>query len=260
MPERDKLPVVVTRPLAQAAPLAERLKQAGRDCVLFPLLDIVPLDDDSALRAELARLNRYALVAFVSPNAIEAVFARAPQWPPEVALAVMGQGSRDTLARFGLDQTNARIYSPRDPVRTDSTTLLEVLDLAALRGRDVLIVRGTDGREFLADALREAGVQVTQVAAYRREPPALTPALADTLRDLLDRRHDWVVTSSEALRHALQLAREAGGDALVAKMLQQRLVVSHVRIAQTASALGFADVMQTASGDEALTGALQYRP
>src|SRR4051794_35899816 len=58
-------PVVITRPAPQAASLAERLTALGREAVVFPLLDIQPLPDQSALRAALADVSGYALVAFV---------------------------------------------------------------------------------------------------------------------------------------------------------------------------------------------------
>ena len=111
--------------------------------------------------------------------------------------------------------------------------------------------------------------------AYRRSVPALTAALAATLRRLLARRNDWVITSSEALRglmlllEALDRAAPADGAAAqagaapasaVVKMQQQHLIVPHARIAQTASGLGFTRLTLTGSGDERVLAALQSRP
>jgi uroporphyrinogen-III synthase len=257
MPDTGLPPVVVTRPLAQAAPLADAIAARGRRAEIFPLLDILPLDDDAPLRAELARLADYALVAFVSPNAIAAAFAQLDAWPAGPAIAVMGQGSRESLQPYAIPAQTA-IYVPTHPQQTDSTTLLAELDLPALRGRRALIVRGTDGREFLADALREAGVDVAQVAAYRRAAPAFTPALGARLAQLVDAGADWIVTSSQALRIALELADNAGGPALVAKLQRQHLLLPHARIAESARELGFTHLTRTASGDSALLAALQY--
>jgi len=249
--------VVITRPLAQAAPLAQRVTALGRETVLFPLLEIHPLPDTTPLRAALDDVHNYALAAFVSPNAIDATFALLTAWPREVPLAIMGEGSRAALARHGVTPDNATIFSPRDTGRTDSQTLLAALDLPALRGKQVLILRGETGRELLADALRAAGVGVTQVAAYRRCAPVLDPARRVELAALLDHADDWIVTSSEALQVLMQMTAEVGGAAGVAKMQQQRLIVPHVRIQETAAALGFARVTLTASGDEGLLAALQ---
>jgi uroporphyrinogen-III synthase len=248
--------VVITRPLAQAESLAQAVAALGRTPVLLPLLEIAPLADQSGLQAALAGLDQYALVAFVSPNAIDAAFGHIQKWPRQVALAVLGEGSRAALARHGLDAANATILGPLDPTRSDSENLLASLDLAALAGKKVLIVRGESGRELMADGFRAAGADVTVVPAYRRSVPALTPELAARLRGLLGGPNDWIITSSEALRGLFDLLRQLG-DALVEQMQQQHVIVPHARIAATAQALGLARVTLTGSGDERLLAAIQ---
>ena len=254
--------VVITRPRAQAEGLAQAVAALGRTPVLLPLLDIAPLADPSALQAALAGLDSFALVAFVSPNAIDAALAHLPErlaaWPRQVALAVLGEGSRAALARHGLTEANATILGPQDPTRSDSENLLASLDLAALRGKRVLIVRGESGRELMAEGFRAAGAEVSVVPAYRRSVPRLTPELAATLRGLLLEPNDWLLTSSEALRGLFDLLRQAD-PSLVAKMQQQHVIVPHARIAETAKALGLAHVTLTGSGDERLLAALQSR-
>ncbi|MFL6673781.1 MAG: uroporphyrinogen-III synthase [Massilia sp.] len=251
--------VVITRPRAQADELARAVAALGRTPVLLPLLEIERLPDESALARTLARLGDYALVAFVSPNAIDAAFAHLRGWPAGVTLAVLGEGSRAALARHGVDDTGATIVSPPDPARSDSEHLLQALDLAALSGRRALIVRGENGRELIADGLRAAGALVDTVAAYRRSVPPLTPALAGQLNALLAQQNDWIITSSEALRGLMDLLRQLDPDAAVAKMQHQHLIVPHARIAETARALGLARVTLTGSGDERLLAALQSR-
>jgi len=250
--------VVITRPVDQAELLAERLKASGRQAILFPLLEIHPLENTEALKQALAGLSEFAMVAFVSPNAIDAAFAAGFCCPDGVALAVMGEGSRAALAKHGLTDVNARIFSPQNAERTDSETLLESLDLPSLRGRKVLIVRGESGRELLAEQLRQSGVQVTQVAAYRRSAPQLTDARRHQLAALLAEKNDWIVTSSEALRYLNMMSAQIELPMAVVKMQQQRLYVPHLRIAETARALGFLHVTVTGSGDEGLLAALQF--
>jgi uroporphyrinogen-III synthase len=252
--------VVITRPLAQALPLAAQVRALGRDVEVLPLLEIAPLPDQSALVDTLARLGDYALVAFVSPNAIDAAFAHIERWPAGVTLAVLGEGSRAALAVHGITPADVDIVSPADAEKSDSEHLLQTLDLAALRGRRVLIVRGESGRELMADGLRAAGAEVTTIAAYRRSVPTLTPALRERLTALLQTENDWIVTSSEALRGLLQLLAAMASDDIVAKMQQQQLIVPHARIAATAHELGLRRVTLTGSGDERLLAALQSRP
>ena len=254
--------VVVTRPRRQAGALADALAALGRTAVVLPLLDISPLEDEAPLRATLAALPDYALVAFVSPNAVDAAFAHIPAWPAQVVVAVVGDASRAALARHGVTDATARIVSP-DPAHSDSEHLVAALDavigLACLRGARALVVRGDHGREWLPDALRAAGVVVDTVAAYRRAVPVLDAALATSLRTLLATPNDWIVTSSEALRGLAALTAELEPPATVADLQRQHLVVPHPRIAETAWALGFTDVTLSGAGDERLIAALQSR-
>lgn len=259
MPDPALQCVVITRPLAQAGELAQRVAALGHEAVVFPLLEILPLPDQAALQQALRDLKRYALIAFVSPNAIDAAFAARPDWPLEIPLAVVGEGSRLALARHGVTAANSSITSPRDLDRTDSDTLLVELDLDALRGKQVLIVRGETGRPLLSDALRAAGVQVTLLPAYRRTAPIFDDRRRSELKRLLCCQNDWLVTSSEALRFLTQMVGQLDGAEDVAKMQQQRIIVSHIRIAETAQSLGFRNITTTRSGDDGLLAALQSR-
>ena len=252
-------PVIITRPIAQAEALAQKLAAIGRAAIKFPLLEITPLPDQALLRAALADLPTYALAAFVGPNAIDAAFRHLPSWPSSVAIAVMGEGSRMALAKHGITEADASIFVPRDPERSDSETLLQALDLEGLRGRKALIVRGDSGRELLADALRSAGCEVTQVAAYRRSAPSLDETARQVLGELVNTPNDWIVTSSEALRNLLQMTVEVVGADGVAKLQRHHLWVSHVRIEENARNMGFVNVTRTGSGDERLLGALKSR-
>lgn len=258
MPRGSLHPIVITRPAAQATALAQQITVRGRLPVIFPLLEILPLKDSAPLQAALAKLDNYALVVFVSPNAIDAALRHISSWPRQVAIGIVGEGSRAALARHGLTADNVTIFSPPDPARTDSEGLLQALDLDALRDAQVLLVRGESGRDFFADTLLAAGIKVRAVAAYRRQAPQLDAVLEARLVQLLNSQNDWIVTSSEALRHLMDLVQQVESGTGVAKIQQQHLLVPHARIAETAHALGFTDVTLTGSGDERLLDALQF--
>lgn len=259
--------VILTRPTAQAEPLASRIRALGRPVQLLPLLEISPLPDQAPLRAALAGLASYQLVAFVSPNAIEAAFAHIAAWPPGLQAAVVGEGSRQALVAKGVPA--GQIASPADPAYSDTEHLLQALDLPALRGARILLVRGESGRELMADAFRAAGADVTVLPAYRRAVPQLSPALAAQLAALTgspgeegkeDQGADWIITSSEALRGLAALLNELNKLTIVATMQHHHLFVPHPRIADTARELGFLHVTLTGSGDERVLAALQSRP
>lgn len=257
-PRSDALKVVITRPLAQAQAFAPQVAALGLTPVIFPLLDIAPLTDTTELLSILARLTDYALVVFVSPNAIDATFRLLQQpWPATVTIGIVGAGSRHALAQHGVDDRNCRIVAPADPEKTDSEGLFAALDQTALRGKRVLIVRGQAGRDFLTDALTGIGVTVEHVSAYMRGMPVVDATLLADLTQLIDGNCVWIVTSSEALRNLLSMAGQTGVAGAVAKLQQQRIVVPHARIAETARHSGFCSVGLTGSGDERLLAALQ---
>jgi uroporphyrinogen-III synthase len=91
------------------------------------------------------------------------------------------------------------------------------IDFAALADKQVLIVRGTTGREFLADAFRSRGIHVTQLAAYRRSAPEFSISVKRRLEQLLQSENDWVITSSEALRTLIFWCEQLTLDDAVAK-------------------------------------------
>lgn len=253
-------PVIVTRPLAQSGPLAARISELGRQAIIFPLLEIHPLTDTRKLAVVLDSLERYGMVMFVSPNAIHAALSRIPSWPHRVAIGVVGEGSRRALAERGISAPPYTIFSPVNPERSDSEGLLAALTIENLRDKPVLVIRGESGRELLADELRAHGVQVEQVAAYRRSAPTLNSELQRELRGLLQSKNDWLITSSEAMRNLVRMAKQINGDDGVHNLQQQTFFVPHARIEATARELGFCKLILTDAGDAGLLAALQCRP
>ncbi|MDR3398928.1 MAG: uroporphyrinogen-III synthase [Pandoraea sp.] len=281
---------ILTRPDGQADALAQALNAEGIDTLAFPLLDIAAQADPDALAAldnALRSLSSYTLTVFVSPNAVAHALARLVHlqsldgretardagdlWPAALPVAVVGPGSAQALAEAGIAAPRHRVIVPPGgpAARFDSEALLEQLDLTALAGCRVLLVRGDGGRELLADTLRENGAQVDIVSAYTRRAPAPDAAAWAALeaRLSLPTRCAWVLTSSEAVRHLATLlaARYGTRDGLhtpgtpqvLAQILAAACFTSHARIADAAHAAGFDRITQCAPGDENLLAALK---
>ncbi|WP_354682070.1 fused uroporphyrinogen-III synthase HemD/membrane protein HemX [Cupriavidus necator] len=277
--------VVVTRPAGQSRQLTEALQAAGLDVLSFPLLTIGPAADDAPLRAALTRLPEFALVVFVSPNAIayalDALAAvqgtTVAQWPAQVPVAVVGPASVAALAERGIAPPGFSVIAPAgadtngngadtphegghesDTPRFDSEALWAQLDPAALAGKPVLIIRGNGGRDWLGDRLREAGAQVEAVEAYRRTLPEPTSMQWQAVRDSLRpgaAPSAWLLTSSEAVRNLDALARQHLTPEDVAALRQVQCIAPHARIAEQALALGFSHIQRAAPGDAGLLAA-----
>lgn len=238
--------------------LVAALERHGLRTHQFPLLDIAPTPNLDDLRAALSDPSRYALVVFVSPNAVQQAFAAMPEgfrWPQEVPVAVVGPASAQALATHGVAPPAHRVIKPdthADDARQDSEALYARLDVPSLSGREVLIVRGNGGREWLADQLREAGASVRTVEAYRRSVPVPDAAAWLALRAVLSARHAWTLTSSEAVRNLDELARANLSPADLDTLHGAPCFASHARIVEQAESLGFRDVTLTGAGDDRL--------
>lgn len=242
--------IVVTRPLAQAGPLAEAIAAAGGTPLVFPLLEIGPAEDTQALAEAAARLEQYAWAVFISPNAVDyalpTLLAHAP-WPASLRPAAVGQGTVRALAAHGIDGCIA----PTE--RFDSEALLALPELAAdqVAGRRVAIFRGDGGRELLADTLRERGASVDCITCYRRSPPSAgSRPLLDAWR--AGRLDALAVSSSEGLRHLLALLDDEGHRYL----RTTPLFVPHARIAETARELGLSNIILSGAADAGILAAL----
>ncbi|WP_321947815.1 fused uroporphyrinogen-III synthase HemD/membrane protein HemX [Paraburkholderia sp. J10-1] len=262
--------VVITRPAGQSDGLAGRLAQRGMRTLDFPLISIAPVTDEAPLRAALGALERYALVVFVSPNAVDRAFACYASvssiWPPALPVAVVGPASVAALERHGVAEPEHRVVSPagageEEPARFDSESLYAALEKTfgadAFAGKRVLIVRGDGGREWLAERLREAGAEVETVAAYRRvvpEPPIATWTQVHAL--LEGAPHAWLVTSSEGVRNLDELAREHLTAGEIVELRHAPLVAPHPRIAETARSMGFDRITVSGAGDERIVETL----
>jgi uroporphyrinogen III methyltransferase/synthase len=269
MASQRRATVVITRPAGQSSGLIERLHRAQFDAFEFPLIDIAPVADDAPLRAALDELygpERYALVVFVSPNAIDHAFGRlfAP-WPADVPVAVVGPGSVAALARQGVSAPGHRVISPsaeHADARFDSEALYAAIEAHfganGLEGKRVLIVRGDGGREWLADRLAEAGARVEKAAAYRRLLPEPSMQKWERIHALLaGEPHAWLLTSSEGVRNLDELAREHLTADEIARLKRAPVLCPHPRIAEAARQTGFDRITVSGAGDERIVETLE---
>lgn len=244
MPRR----LIVTRPQAQALPWVNALRSQGVDAVALPLIAIEPLDDPAPLHAAWAALPRCDWMMFVSANAVEHFFAARPagaEWPAGLRAGSPGPGTRLALQTAGVTAIDEPV-----PGQADSEGLWSAVAGRAWAGRRVCVVRGEDGRDWLADQLRAAGAQVTFVAAYRRAAPRLDDAAGRLLAAAVaaPSAHAFAFGSSEAVARLRQLCPGADWSASWA-------LAGHPRIAQAAREAGFGRVQVLPPQDELARGA-----
>lgn len=221
--------VLVTRPAAQAEGLCRLIESVGGHAIRFPTIAIEPVAT-AETRALLAAA--WDLMYFVSPNAVEQALTQAGdgRWERVVQVAAVGRGTALALTAAG----RAPDLVPGE--RYESEALLEMPELADMRGRRVLIVRGEGGRGLFAQTMIERGAEVSFAEVYQRVMPVVDAA---PLRTRWSNEVDYVMVTSDAvlLNLAAMLGPE-GRDQLIATPL----VVVAERTAQTARDLGFSTI------------------
>jgi len=237
--------IAITRPPGQAGHLAGLILSAGGKPVLFPLIAIAPLADYSRFELALAGLNHYDWAIFISSNAVQNAMPRLldklGSVPKNLRFASIGPMTAAELAKFGV----ADIFTPQ--ARFDSESLLALPEMQIMANKKVMIFRGIGGRDLLADTLKARGAAVDFAECYRRVNPQTN---AGALSELWQNKqlHAVVITSSEAMRHLLDIA----DDGKAAWIKNVTLCVNHRRIAELPLQLGLRVAIAEAPGDEAV--------
>ena len=237
--------IVITRPARQSAGLAQQIAALGGKPVMFPAIVILPPADRSALERAQRDLAHYDYAVFVSANAVEYGVGDPASWPAHLVALAPGPGTATALAAAGIDQ----VRTPKTTM--DSEGLLALPELADVKGKRIVIYRGSGGRELLGEALAERGAQVDYVECYRRDKPHgdFETMAAAWRADEIDA---LTLTSSEGLDNLWELFDEVSRSSMAATPT----FVPHPRIAERARVLGFGRVTVTAPTDAGLLASL----
>ena len=264
--------LIITRPRrgAQAADAdadaddarERELRARGIALRPFPLIRILPPVAPAPAAQALTRLADFDLAVPVSPAAAQATLSMLQgPWPETCAVGLVGPGSRLAFeqalrARVQAPESLRIVCAPAQAADSEGLwAALQALLADAWSGSRVLILRGGNGRDWLAETLQAAGAEVLRVDVYRREPPAADPVTLDTLRELLDSSASWLLTASEGVRNLQGLLRAAGMDP-AARLASQRALATHARIAAAAWQAGFGRVEVCPPQTEAIVAAL----
>jgi len=246
--------LLLTRPAEESQALGQVLADEGVFSTSLPLLEIEPLPVSEENRSIIYNLAAYCAVIVVSKPAarlgLEMVDEVWPQ-PPMQDWFTVGAGTAQILDDYGL-----RVFFPEQG--DDSEALLDLAQLQqAISGYDpkVLVMRGEDGRELLAERLRERGVTVDYLPLYRRHLP-IYPAFALPQRVEAERLNGLVVSSGQGFQHLRELAGDAWPD-----LARLPLFVPSPRVAELARSAGALTVVDCRGASaSALLAALREYP
>lgn len=198
--------IVVTRPKEQAGELIELLEELGAEAIEAPTIRIVAPEDLRPLDEACAAVSSFTWIIFTSANGVDQFMRRLLAGPGDVRdlkgvrLCAIGPATAERLQRYGI-----RVDLMPSEYRTEGI-LAALGEHGDLRGARVLLPRADIARELLADELRRAGADVTEVVAYRNVPAEAEEGGPDVYRMLLDGRIDVVTfTSASTVRSFVRL-------------------------------------------------------
>jgi uroporphyrinogen-III synthase len=161
--------VLVTRPRTQAGDLVAAIEAAGGTAFCFPVLEIVAIDENVVV-ANASSLAKPDIVIFVSRNAVE----YGLEYSDGAQIAAIGPATAAAIAAAG------RIVDIQPAEGYDSEHLLAEPVLNDVDGKQIRIIRGSAGRELLAEELASRGAGIDYLSVYeRRRPKASAQTLAD---------------------------------------------------------------------------------
>ena len=188
--------ILITRPREQAAAFVRGLEALGARPVVFPTVEILPLDNSETLDKAIRGLAEQDWLVFTSVNGVGHFLSRCE------ALGSLEDLGRLDIAAIG--PRTARLLEDRGlavslvPEEYRAEGILAALEPDRVRGKRFLLARVAGARDVLPETLRRWGALVTVVEAYRNEPVRRgARRLAEILQQV-----DWVTFTSPSTVNA----------------------------------------------------------
>ncbi len=221
---------VLTRPRGLNEALAHALEQAGWVVAIAPALRIEQRMLDEA--EQVPDPANYDLIVFVSGNAVAGYAGQLGNdyvWPASTLAACVGlttaQSVRDTFGQ------SVQVLHPDANDVQDSESLWRLMTARGTIPERVLILRGQDGRDWLADQFLACGVQVQLHVAYCRELATWSPDLHNQfLVWAKDEVHVvWLLTSPHGIQSVMGQIEQAGWSDWASRC---SYIVTHPRLVE----------------------------
>ena len=237
---RERKTVLVTRPKHQAEPLCVKLVAHGFHPIRFPAMEIVPAQKPSTVTSHDAFIFTSANAVFDSVDLLE------PLKRENKIIIAMGRGTKEALARFGVDE----VLMPKGAATSEE--MHDFVRAFVKLSQSILILTGVGGRGLLAKSLKVLhSVDVCEV--YERVLPKTMPP-ESLIKDWCGARFSFsLITSQQTLEHLLCLVPMKYHAFLMANPM----IVPSARVQDIALQRGFNSVHLAHSAlDEAMLASL----
>jgi uroporphyrinogen-III synthase len=198
--------ILVTRAGHQAGKLSAALAALGAEPVELPVIEIFPPHTYEPLDRALHSLSGFGWMIVTSANTVAALTGRlanlglTPEHMPKVAAVGPATAKAVTRAGWPLELM---------PEKYVAESLLDALG-DRLRGQRVLLARSARARDVIPESLREQGIELDVVDAYRTEMPLTSLNLARELFAGGSTVDAVTFTSSSTAENFMEVLRETG--------------------------------------------------
>lgn len=157
--------IVVTRAREQASDLVKRLSAKGADCLEYPMIEIVPMEDQKPLDQAIGALASYHWIIFTSVNGVDCFFKRLYHNGGDARLlghlktACIGPATAERLMSFG-------IKSDIIPKSYRAESVIEAFVNEDIKGQRFLLPRAKQARPILPLELAKMGAVIDEISIY----------------------------------------------------------------------------------------------
>jgi uroporphyrinogen-III synthase len=252
------LHIAITRPLPQGQRLQKKLNNAGFSSICEPLF-ILENNTNSDIVSQLLNkepINQHTLYAFIFVSVAAVEFAHQalplPQWQqqhPQAQFFAVGNKTKEAL-------NACAIINVISPVQQNSEGLLALASLQNVKNKNIIIIRGEQGREYLATQLRNRGAQIHYLSSYKKVWLSLKA------NEMMQRWQSAsinciVITSIALLKRMINLLSENRQKHSVKSLNDYIWVVASKRIAEHADTLTLKNIIITENAsDEAIIASI----
>ncbi|HOO38952.1 MAG TPA: uroporphyrinogen-III C-methyltransferase [Deltaproteobacteria bacterium] len=188
--------ILITRPAHLALKSASLFASQGVRCVIYPLVDISPLE------FSLPDISTYDMFIFTSQNAVPLFFDKIFSSGLDARvfsgkeIVCIGPKTRDALTSYGIvADAMARDFRAEG--------IMEILKDKDLSGKRICLPRAQGARAYLREALEEKGAVADEIFVYETILPP--EANRQDFLQALEKVQTVIFTSPSGFRHAASL-------------------------------------------------------
>jgi uroporphyrinogen III methyltransferase/synthase len=251
----QNLHILVACSAKKMSKLAAQLEIMGANVLSFPVIDIKELEDKHLMDESIASLHKYDWIIFTSAHGVDFFMKR---------LSESGHGNRELPKICAVGPATAasvKQFGCKTSLLPSQYVAEGVFQALAdyyggnhhLTGLNILLPRAETAREYLPEALAEAGVRVDTVPCYQTVRAKMDP---EAMKKLHENRPDLLVfTSSSTINNLMHILGEDAGRKM---LMESTVAVIGPVTASTSEAFGKpADIIPTENTIASLLEAIQ---